>query len=360
MADEFEERIEPMVEVEDLCKSYGSLRAVDGVSFSIKPGEVFGILGPNGAGKTTTLEILEGMRAPDSGFARISGIDVRDNPRTVKSMIGIQLQSAAFFDRLNLSEILEVFGSLYHRKVNAMALLGQVELEDRAKAMYKELSGGQKQRFSMATTLVNDPLVLFLDEPTTGLDPQARRHMWDLVKGFKSQGRTVLLSTHYMEEAEELCDRRTPSRAPAPRQRFGTTTRRAVHRRSSGGRRCEGTGSRSQGVGRGSASRSVRECLLALRIQDLRSLQTFSKPLFVAATNLLRIHSKLAPAVAVATTANGLSSRPACTPENRSSGIAKSISHPVPLVTGSREGNKPSGLKSAAAIAPIPNRQTSD
>ena len=207
MADEFEEPLEPMVQVEDLCKSYGSLRAVDGVSFSIKPGEVFGILGPNGAGKTTTLEILEGMRPPDRGFARISGIDVRDNPRTVKSIIGIQLQSAAFFDRLNLSEILEVFGSLYHRKVDAAALLGQVELEDRAKSMYKELSGGQKQRFSMATTLVNDPLVLFLDEPTTGLDPQARRHMWDLVKGFKSLGRTVLLTTHYMEEAEELCDR---------------------------------------------------------------------------------------------------------------------------------------------------------
>ena len=201
------EAIEAMVQVEDLCKSYGSLRAVDGVSFSIMPGEVFGILGPNGAGKTTTLEILEGMRPPDSGFARISGIDVGDNPRAVKSMIGIQLQSAAFFDRLNLAEILEVFGSLYHLKVDAMALLGQVELEDRAKAMYKELSGGQKQRFSMATTLVNDPLVLFLDEPTTGLDPQARRHMWDLVKGFKSQGRTVLLTTHYMEEAEELCDR---------------------------------------------------------------------------------------------------------------------------------------------------------
>ncbi len=198
---------EAIVEVNDLHKSYGALRAVDGVSFSIKPGEVFGILGPNGAGKTTTVEILEGMRAPDRGSARINGIDVREDPRTVKSMIGIQLQSAAFFDRLNLSELLQVFGSLYHREVDPQALLRLVELEEQGKAMYKVLSGGQKQRFSIATTLVNNPLVLFLDEPTTGLDPQARRHLWALIKGFKAQGRTVLLTTHYMEEAEFLCDR---------------------------------------------------------------------------------------------------------------------------------------------------------
>ena len=196
-----------IVEVENLCKAYSALQAVDGVSFSIEAGEVFGILGPNGAGKTTTVEILEGMRLPDTGVARINGIDIRDNPRAVKSIIGIQLQSSSFFDRLSLAELLDVFASLYHRRVDALALLRLVEMEDRAKSMFKELSGGQKQRFSIATTLVNDPEVLFLDEPTTGLDPQARRHMWELIKEFKLEGRTVLLTTHYMEEAEELCDR---------------------------------------------------------------------------------------------------------------------------------------------------------
>tara|TARA_B100000315_G_scaffold252527_1_gene289508 strand:- start:89 stop:868 length:780 start_codon:yes stop_codon:yes gene_type:complete len=196
-----------LVEVQELCKSYGSLRAVDGVSFSVQRGEVFGILGPNGAGKTTTVEILEGMRLPDSGVARINGIDIRKDPRSVKALIGIQLQSSSFFEKLNLVELLEVFGSLYHRRVDAKVLLSEVELEDKAKSDFKALSGGQKQRFSIATTLVNDPLLLFLDEPTTGLDPQARRHLWELVKRFKKEGRTVLMTTHYMEEAEELCDR---------------------------------------------------------------------------------------------------------------------------------------------------------
>ena len=196
-----------IIQVQDLRKSYGDLKAVDGVSFSIGSGEVFGILGPNGAGKTTTVEILEGMRAPDSGTAVINGIDVQKDPRSVKKIIGIQLQSSAFFDRLNLAEILDVMASLYQREIDALGLLGKVELADRAKALFKELSGGQKQRFSVATTLVNDPVLLFLDEPTTGLDPQARRHMWELVKQFKDEGRTVLLTTHYMEEAEELCDR---------------------------------------------------------------------------------------------------------------------------------------------------------
>jgi ABC-2 type transport system ATP-binding protein len=196
-----------IIEVQDLYKSYGPLQAVDGVSFSVDTGEAFGILGPNGAGKTTTVEILEGMRPPDRGVALVNGIDVQKDPRGVKSVIGIQLQSSAFFDKLNLSEILEVFGSLFNRRVDPLAILEQVELDDKAKALFKNLSGGQKQRFSIATALVNDPLVLFLDEPTTGLDPQARRHMWELVKQFKDQGRTILLTTHYMEEAEELCDR---------------------------------------------------------------------------------------------------------------------------------------------------------
>ncbi len=195
------------VEVDDLHKSYGSIRAVNGVSFSVWAGEVFGILGPNGAGKTTTVEILEGMRLPDRGVARINGMDIAKDPRKVKSLIGIQLQSSSFFDKLSLAEILSVFGGLYRRRVDPLALLRQVELEERAKSQFKDLSGGQKQRFSIATTLVNDPLLLFLDEPTTGLDPQARRHMWELVKSFKAEGRAVLLTTHYMEEAEELCDR---------------------------------------------------------------------------------------------------------------------------------------------------------
>jgi len=201
------EQPENIIQVHDLRKSYGDLKAVDGISFGVSAGEVFGILGPNGAGKTTTVEILEGMRAPDSGIAVVNGIDVQKDPRAVKKIIGIQLQSSAFFDRLSLVEILDVMASLYHRQIDALVLLRDVELDDRADALFKELSGGQKQRFSVASTLVNDPILLFLDEPTTGLDPQARRHMWELVKRFRSEGRTVLLTTHYMEEAEELCDR---------------------------------------------------------------------------------------------------------------------------------------------------------
>ena len=196
-----------IIQVEGLRKSYGDLKAVDGVSFSVGSGEVFGILGPNGAGKTTTVEILEGMRAPDSGTATVGGIDVQKDPRGVKKVIGIQLQSSAFFDRLNLGEILDVMASIYGRQIDPLELLASVELADRAKALYRDLSGGQKQRFSVASTLVNDPVLLFLDEPTTGLDPQARRHMWELIKQFKTEGRTVLLTTHYMEEAAELCDR---------------------------------------------------------------------------------------------------------------------------------------------------------
>ena len=165
----------PMIEVRDLRKSYGDLEAVAGVSFSVAPGEVFGILGPNGAGKTTTVEVLEGMRPPDGGTAFVNGIDVRRDPQRVKSIIGVQLQSSVFFDKLSLSEILKVFGSFYGRRVDTAALLDQVGLEDKVKSTYTQLSGGQKQRFSIAVALVNDPLVLFLDEPTTGLDPQARR-----------------------------------------------------------------------------------------------------------------------------------------------------------------------------------------
>ena len=197
----------PIVVVRDLRKRYGSLQAVDGVSFEIAEGEVFGILGPNGAGKTTTLEMIEGMRPIDSGSAIVDGIDVQEDPRGVKARIGIQLQASSFFDELNLVELLELFGHLYERDVDATALLAEVELSEKARSQVRTLSGGQKQRFSIASALVNEPRVLFLDEPTTGLDPQARRHLWGLVQQIRGRGHTVVLTTHYMEEAEELCDR---------------------------------------------------------------------------------------------------------------------------------------------------------
>ncbi len=197
----------PIITVADLRKRYGTLTAVDGVSFEVAEGEVFGILGPNGAGKTTTLEMIEGMRPIDEGQATIDEVDVRADPREVKRRIGIQLQASAFFDELNLRELLHLFGRLYERNVDADALLADVELNEKASSTVKTLSGGQKQRFSIAAALVNDPRVLFLDEPTTGLDPQARRHLWELIRRLRERGHTVILTTHYMEEAEELCDR---------------------------------------------------------------------------------------------------------------------------------------------------------
>ncbi len=197
----------PIIVVKDLRKRYGDLVAVAGVSFDVAQGEVFGILGPNGAGKTTTLEMIEGMRPIDDGTAIIDGVDVRADPREVKRRIGIQLQASAFFDELTLVELLDLFGRLYGRAVDPMALLADVELTDKARSQVRTLSGGQKQRFSIASALVNEPRVLFLDEPTTGLDPQARRHLWALVRTLQDRGHTVVLTTHYMEEAEELCDR---------------------------------------------------------------------------------------------------------------------------------------------------------
>ena len=198
---------EPIILVRDLRKRYGELVAVDGVSFEVAEGEVFGILGPNGAGKTTTLEMIEGMRPIDEGTAHIDGIDVAREPREVKRRIGIQLQASAFFDELTLKELINLFGRLYGRSVEPMSLLAEVELTEKAGSQVRTLSGGQKQRFSIASALVNDPRVLFLDEPTTGLDPQARRHLWALVRRLRDRGHTIVLTTHYMEEAEELCDR---------------------------------------------------------------------------------------------------------------------------------------------------------
>lgn len=196
-----------IVEVKDLQKRYGEVTTVKGVSFGVKKGEVFGILGPNGAGKTTTLEMIEALRPIDGGTATVDGVDVATEPDRIKEIIGIQLQSTQFLDRLNLTDLLRMFGGMYSTRVNPMELLDEVQLGEKAKAQVSELSGGQKQRFSIAAALVNKPKVLFLDEPTTGLDPQARRNLWELVQQIQKKGITVVMTTHYMEEAELLCDR---------------------------------------------------------------------------------------------------------------------------------------------------------
>lgn len=193
--------------VKKLQKTYSKRKVVKDISFEVRTGEVFGILGPNGAGKTTTLEMIEALRPIDGGEVFLDGLNVAEEPQAVKEIIGIQLQSSAFYDRLNLVEQLKMFASFYGKKVNAMELLAEVELTDKAKSSVEKMSGGQKQRFSIASALVNKPRVLFLDEPTTGLDPQARRHLWELIQKIKAKGITVILTTHYMEEAELLCDR---------------------------------------------------------------------------------------------------------------------------------------------------------
>ena len=195
------------VEVESLVRRYGELAAVDGISFSVRRGEVFGIVGPNGAGKTTTLETIEGLQTPTSGSTRVLGMDSHRQAAEVKERVGVQLQASAYFDFLTLKEILELFGSFYRRRLPARELLERVGLEDKAGSQVKHLSGGQQQRFSIIASMVNDPEVLFLDEPTTGLDPQARRSLWDLVRDIRQRGTTVVLTTHYMEEAQALCDR---------------------------------------------------------------------------------------------------------------------------------------------------------
>ncbi len=196
-----------VLDVRDLRKFYGDLVAVDGVSFSVARGEIFGILGPNGAGKTTTLEMIETLREIDAGEVTLDGLGVRSQPQKVKRIIGVQLQSSSFFDRLTLREILCLFGELYRRQVDPLRLLDEVELREKASSQVRELSGGQQQRFSISAALVNDPVVLFLDEPTTGLDPQARRHLWEVIRRIRSEGKTIVITTHYMDEAEELCDR---------------------------------------------------------------------------------------------------------------------------------------------------------
>lgn len=197
----------PIVSVRDLRKSYGDIQAVAGVSFDVEEREIFGLLGPNGAGKTTTVEILEGLRAADGGSATVAGVDVRHDPSRVKQRIGVQLQSSAFPENFLAREIVELFALFYDRRVDALALLREVGLEDKAKQRSEKLSGGQRQRLSIAAAMVNEPKVLFLDEPTTGLDPQARRNLWELIRAIRARGTTVFLTTHYLDEAEVLCDR---------------------------------------------------------------------------------------------------------------------------------------------------------
>lgn len=197
----------PIVKVTNLKKSYGDKVVVKGINFEVQKGEIFGILGPNGAGKTTTLEMIEALRSIDNGVVLLDGIDVHKHPQKVKEIIGIQLQSSSFYDKITLREQLTMFAGFYGNTVHPDELLEDVELTEKAGSYVESLSGGQKQRFSIATALVNRPRVLFLDEPTTGLDPQARRHLWDLIEKVKDKGITVILTTHYMDEAELLCDR---------------------------------------------------------------------------------------------------------------------------------------------------------
>ena len=199
--------MEEAIRVDGLVKRFGSLTAVDQVSFSVQRGEIFGILGPNGAGKTTTLEIIEGLQPPTQGSVTVLGLDVLRHPAQVKAMIGVQLQSSAYFDYLTLREILSLLSSFYPKRVAPSELLERVGLLDKASSHVNQLSGGQKQRFTVAASLVNDPELVILDEPTTGLDPQSRRNLWGLIREIHQRNRTVVLTTHYMEEAEALCDR---------------------------------------------------------------------------------------------------------------------------------------------------------
>ncbi len=197
----------PIISVQHLVKNYGDFKAVKDISFEVYQGEIFGLLGPNGAGKSTTLEIIETLREKTAGTIIVDGLNLDTHPESIKKIIGVQLQTAGFYPNLNLVELIELFVGLYQTTIDPITLLEKVNLVDKAKSKFKELSGGQKQRFSIATTLINHPKIIFLDEPTTGLDPQARRNLWELIKEIREQGTTVIITTHYMDEAEVLCDR---------------------------------------------------------------------------------------------------------------------------------------------------------
>ncbi|WP_342541600.1 ABC transporter ATP-binding protein [Paenisporosarcina sp. FSL H8-0542] len=198
---------ETMIEVNKLVKKYGSFTAVNAIDFSVKKGEIFGLLGPNGAGKSTTLEMMVGLRKTDGGTAIIGGFDIAKDLLKVKEVIGIQLQSTTLFELLTVEEILRLYASFYQKNVSIPELIEDMVLTEKTKSRIKTLSGGQKQRLAIALALVHDPWILFLDEPTTGLDPQARRTLWDIVLKLKEKGKTTVLTTHYMDEAQVLCDR---------------------------------------------------------------------------------------------------------------------------------------------------------
>ena len=198
---------EPVIRARELRKNYGSVEALRGVSFEINEGEVFGLLGPNGAGKTTTIEILEGLRAPDGGSVQVCGMEPRASGEAFKHQIGGVLQSTALPDKMQVAEALELFASFYPRRKNVDELLARFELKEKRNAFYNQLSGGQKQRLALAMALVHDPRVIFLDEPTAGLDPQVRREIYALIEQLRAEKKTLLLTTHYIEEAERLCDR---------------------------------------------------------------------------------------------------------------------------------------------------------
>ena len=199
--------MECAIEVRDLAKSYGSLTAVNGISISINEGEVFGLLGPNGAGKTTSLEMIEGLRKPDRGTIRICGLDAAENAAEVKELIGVQLQNTSLYEKLRLEEMLDLFGGYYKSARPSAEVLEEVFLGEKRKSCAGELSGGQRQRVALALALVNDPKIIFLDEPTNSLDPQTRRSVWAIIDGLIARGKTIIMNTHYMEEAEQLCDR---------------------------------------------------------------------------------------------------------------------------------------------------------
>jgi ABC-2 type transport system ATP-binding protein len=197
--------MDALVEVKGLTKRYGDLVAVDEVSFGLKRGEIFGLLGPNGAGKTTTVEMIEGLRKPDSGTIKVCGIDVAKGMDKVNEIIGVQLQATTMYDKIRVGEAIDLFGGYYRKSLPTDEILGEVSLNDKKGSFVEALSGGQNQRLAVALALVNDPEILFLDEPTTGLDPQARRNIWDIIERLGGRRKTIILTTHYMEEAERLC-----------------------------------------------------------------------------------------------------------------------------------------------------------
>ena len=207
VTDETRGLADAVIRVVDLRKAYGPLRAVDGVSFEVRRGEVFGLLGPNGAGKTTTVDVLEGLRTPDSGEVTVLEIDAVRRPDDLRARVGVSLQTAALYPKLTVVEVLDLFRSFYRSGRPTDELVSLMDLDEKRSTRTQDLSGGQRQRLSVALALVNDPELVFLDEPTTGMDPAARRALWDVVLGLKADGKSVLLTTHYMEEAEVLCDR---------------------------------------------------------------------------------------------------------------------------------------------------------